>query len=131
MRIYADGVFDLFHYGHVRLLKRARELGDTLVVGVVTDEDAQSYKRTPIMNLDERMEMVRSCRYADEVVVAELVLTQEFIEAQRIDAVIHGSDSPQSEFYSVPIELGIMRYLPYTDSVSTTDIIRRITHSGI
>jgi len=128
MRVYVDGVFDLFHYGHVRMLKRARELGDTLVVGVVTDADAQSYKRVPLMSLAERMEMVQSCRYVDEVVEAQLTLDQAFLHKHHIAVVVHGDDSQQDEFYAVPLAMGIMRYLPYTQSVSTTDIIQRCNH---
>lgn len=126
MRIYVDGVFDLFHYGHVRMLERARALGDTLVVGVVRDEDVQLYKRTPVLALEERMEVVRGCRHADEVVVAQLVVDQAFLSRHRIDRVVHGDDSAQSEFYAAPLEMGIMLYLPYTRSISTTDIMRRI-----
>ena len=125
MRVYVDGVFDLFHYGHVRMLQRARALGDTLVVGVVTDADAQSYKRVPLMSLAERKEMVQSCRYVDEVVEAQLTLEAEFLHRHGIEVVVHGDDSPQQEFYAVPLAMGIMHYLPYTPSVSTTDIIRR------
>ena len=126
MRIYVDGVFDLFHYGHVNLLRRARALGDELVVGVVSDEDALSYKRTPILTQDERMAVVQGCRYVDQVVSAQLVLTEAFLRQHRIDRVVHGDDSPQSEYYGVPLEMGIMEYLPYTKAVSTTHIIRRI-----
>lgn len=129
MRIYADGVFDLFHYGHVRLLRRARESGGegaTLVVGVVSDEDAASYKRRPVMRFEERREVVRGCRYADEVVAAPLVMTEAFLREQRIDRVIHGDDSEQADFYAVPRARGMMLYLPYTDSVSTSDIMARM-----
>ena len=130
MRIYVDGVFDLFHHGHVNMLRQARELGDSLIVGVVSDEDALSYKRSPILSLEERTGVVRGCRYADEVITAELVIDEAFLRRHQIDKVVHGDDSDQSEFFAVPLEMGIMHYLPYTGSISTTDILGRIRQSS-
>ena len=126
MRVYVDGVFDLFHAGHVRLLQQARELGDELVVGVVTDADAMTYKRAPLLTYPERVEVVRACRYADKVVEAQLVLDAPFLEKHRIHKVVHGDDCSQSDFCAVPLELGIMHYLPYTRGISTTDIMNRV-----
>ena len=126
MRVYVDGVFDLFHAGHVRLLQQARELGDDLVVGVVTDADAMTYKRAPVLTYPERVAVVRACRYADEVVEAQLVLDAPFLEKHRIHKVVHGDDCSQSDFFAVPLELGIMHYLPYTRGISTTDIMNRV-----
>jgi len=61
------GTFDLFHPGHVQLLKRARELGSRLVVGLSTDEfNAKKGKRS-VMSFDERKMVLESCRYVDEV----------------------------------------------------------------
>ena len=67
-RVYIDMVGDLFHRGHVALLRAARALGDHLVVGVLSDESAEAYKRVPIMTLDERVAVIGSCRYVDELV---------------------------------------------------------------
>ena len=83
----------MFHYGHVRMLERARALGDTLVVGVVRDEDVQLYKRTPVLALEERMEVVRGCRHADEVVVAQLVVDQAFLNGHVEQEVIKAIDA--------------------------------------
>ena len=63
-RVYADMVGDLFHHGHVEFLRRARDLGDELVVGVHSDATAESYKRTPVMTMDERVRVVEACRRA-------------------------------------------------------------------
>ena len=60
-------VGDLFHPGHVALLRAARDLGDQLVVGVLLDETAAAYKRRPIMTLAERVAVIAACRYVDEV----------------------------------------------------------------
>ena len=126
MRVYVDGVFDLFHYGHAQMLERARALGDELWVGVVTDQDARSYKRSPVLTYAERAAAVRACRHADRVVEAQLVLDSAFIERHGIHKVVHGDDSNQADFFAVPLEMGIMHYLPYTRGISTTDIINRI-----
>jgi len=127
MRVYVDGVFDLLHVGHVAMFHKARAIADdvTLIVGVVRDEDAASYKRPPVIRYEDRVAMVRECRAVDEVVEAQLVLSSAFLERHQVQAVIHGDDDAQSAFYAVPLEMGIMRYLPYTPRTSTTAIIAR------
>lgn len=132
MRVYLDGVFDMLHVGHVAMFHKARAVAPdvTLVVGVVRDEDVAHYKRTPIIPYKDRMTMVRECRAVDEVIEAELVISSEFLERNQLQLVIHGDDDTQSDFYAVPLEMGIMRYLPYTTSTSTTDIISRAIERG-
>lgn len=125
-RVYVDGVFDLFHHGHSRMLAQARALGDELWVGVVNDQDARSYKRQPVLTYAERAAAVRACRHADRVVEAQLVLDARFLEKHGIHKVVHGDDSTQDAFFAVPLEMGIMHYLPYTRGISTSDIIDRI-----
>jgi len=124
--VYIDGVFDLFHYGHIRLLNRVRKMGTRLIVGVVTDEDALSYKRTPIIPLPYRLKLLQELGIADLVIPAQLRITKEYIEEHGIDLVVHGNDSQQSDFFKVPIEMGIMEYIPYTEGISTTEIMRWI-----
>ena len=66
---YTTGVYDMFHVGHLRLIKRAKEMCEHLIVGVSTDELVQSYKnKAPIVPYEERKEIVAACRYVDEVV---------------------------------------------------------------
>jgi cytidyltransferase-like protein len=133
VRVYADGVFDLFHPGHVAFLKRARAAGGPhaeLLVGVITDRDAQ-WKRRPVMTHAERVEMVRHCTEVDAVVAdPPLVLTAEFLTANGIDFVVHGDDDLQEGFYRVPREQGKMLYVPYTRGVSTTELIARAKQVG-
>ena len=121
--VYAVGVFDLFHMGHVEFLRRARAAGGPgarLVVGVVSDADA-AWKRRPVMSAAERAEMVRACGGADEVIEGcPLVVTGEFLDARGITLVVHGDDDRQETFFRVPIDRGIMRYVPYTRGVSTS-----------
>jgi cytidyltransferase-like protein len=129
-RVYADMVADLFHFGHVEFLKTARELGDALVVGIHSDDTVASYKRRPVMTMDERVRVVRACRYVDEVLPhAPLGVSVEWIAAHGLDLVVHGDDfdeATERALYGVPIDMGIYRRIPYTGGISSSDIIRRI-----
>ncbi|WP_327351295.1 adenylyltransferase/cytidyltransferase family protein [Streptomyces sp. NBC_01304] len=128
-RVYVDMVGDLFHPGHVALLKAARAFGDHLVVGVLSDEVASSYKRRPIMSLAERVTVIEACRYVDAVVPdAPFRVTTEFLDAHGIAVVVHGDDvSPDGiEAAFGPVAAaGRLRLVRYTAGVSTTDLIRR------
>jgi cytidyltransferase-like protein len=129
-RVYADMVADLFHYGHVEFLRQARALGDELVVGIHSDEAVETYKRPPIMTMTERIAVVRACRYVDEVIPdAPLSAGHDYLDRHRIDIVVHGDDfSPESVryWYGAALERGILRLVPYTIGISTTDIIARL-----
>ena len=128
-RIYVDMVADLFHFGHVNFLRKAREQGDYLLVGIHSDETVKSFKRNPIFNMEERIASVAGCRYVDEVISdAPLSVEREWIERHDIDLVMHGDDfsSDMMELcYKVPIEMGIFRTVAYTPGISTTEIINR------
>lgn len=129
-RVYADIVGDLLHAGHIEFFKNARAFGDYLIIGVLSDEDVASYKRVPILTLEERVAMIQACRYVDEVIVAPpLRTTEEWLKEHEIDIVVHGDDfNPELliDQYGVPIQLGIFRTVPYTKGISTTNIIERI-----
>lgn len=127
--VFVGMVGDMFHAGHVNILQKAKSLGDYLIVGVTSDEDAQSYKRVPIMRYKERVKVVASCVYVDEIVPEPLHMSQEFIDEYGIDLVVHGDDMNEETlkfFYEVPMNIGILKVLPYTPGVSTSDIIKRI-----
>ncbi len=130
IRVYVDVVADLFHVGHVNFLRQTRTHGDYLLVGVHADETVMSYKRRPIFSMEERVALVESCRYVDEVVPdAPLTIDRGWIEQLNIDLVLHGDDisSEMEEFcYKTPIAMGIYRSVGYTPEISTTEIIARI-----
>ncbi len=96
-RVYVDGVYDLFHYGHAEMLGRVRAKFTptaTIIAGVARDDDCAKYKRLPIMTQDERARSVRACKYVDEVIEnAPWVITQEFLDTNRIDFVCHDEAS--------------------------------------
>lgn len=129
-RVYVDMVGDLFHMGHVALLKAAREMGDWLVVGVLSDEVVEAYKRRPIMSLDERTSVIRSCRYVDEVIPgAPDRVTIDFLDSHGIAFIVHGDDivlSSTNHVYAEVAAAGRLRLIPRTNSISTTEIIRRV-----
>ena len=118
-RIYVDGVFDLFHAGHIAFLRKARSalvpaglkvVGEALapvvlIVGVITDEDA-GWKRRPYVSHADRVTVVRHCKLVDFVVERPpLVITDQFLADHAIDLVVHGDDSAQADFFAVPIAL--------------------------
>jgi len=132
-KIYVDIVGDLFHLGHVNLFKKARALGDYLIVGVHSDEDVESYKRKPVLSLEERSKVIRSCKYVDEVVTAApLVVTVDFLHEYDISYVVHGDDVNEEvkRQHKIPYELGMVKYVPYTEGISTTEIIERIKNGN-
>ena len=129
IRVYSDMVADLFHYGHVEFLKKARALGDYLLVGVHDDATAERNKRTPILTMEERVASVAGCRYVDEVLPhAPWIVDRAWIEKYNIHLVVHGDDYAQEtleHIFQVPFEMGIFRVIPYTGGISSTEIIRR------
>ena len=131
--VYIDGIWDLYHYGHVNFIKRCKDYGDKLVVGVVSDEDCTNIKRKPVLNMEERVKVLESCKYVDQIIAPCPCngITKEFIESNKIDMILHADDYSEDmvkKYYSVPRELGIFKMIPYTKTISTTDIINRLTN---
>ncbi len=119
---YTTGAFDLFHVGHVNLLRNARSLCDRLIVGVSTDKCLQSYKRKPVIPYEDRAAIVRACRYADVVIPQTDMNKREAVERLKPDFLFIGDD--WFERYSGE-QLGVrIVYLPYTRKVSTTLLIK-------
>lgn len=97
IRVYMDGCFDLMHYGHANALRQAKTLGDELVVGLVPDSEILRCKGPPLMNEEERLEMVESVKWVDEVLTGvpydlTPAFLEELIHKHKIDYVIHGDD---------------------------------------
>jgi len=134
MRIYCDGVFDLFHVGHLESLKYIKNLYSdvTLIIGIISDKDTEMYKRKPIICESHRKEMILACRYVDLIIEsAPLIITKKFMDQHQIDLVVHGfsnkqDSEDQKEFFKIPLKLGKFREIPYSSLESTTSIIERV-----
>jgi cytidyltransferase-like protein len=123
-------VGDLFHPGHVALLRAARAFGDQLVVGVLSDETVAAYKRRPIMTMDERVAVIEACRYVDEVLAdAPYRVTQKFLDEHRLAIVVHGDDVDAdgvADVYGAAQEAGLLWLVPRTGDISTSALIDRV-----
>jgi len=122
-RVITFGTFDLFHIGHLQILKRARELGDYLIVGVSTDALNYSKKsRNPICNQQHRMEIIKELKCVDEIFYEEsLELKRDYILQTKADFLVMGDDwrGRFDEFNDICRVV----YLPRTPSISTTALI--------
>lgn len=134
IRVYADMCGDLFHAGHVNLLKKAKALGDELYAGVMSDADMAAYKHPPVLSMEERIAVIEACRYVDRVVPnAPTRPTPDFLDAHGIDIVCHGDDYTESqvqEYYGAILKTHRFVLVPYTASISSSDIIARIKARG-
>lgn len=123
---YTTGVFDMFHVGHLNILKRAKEQCEYLIVGVSTDENVQSYKhKTPVIPFAERCAIVEAIRYVDKVVPQENMDKFDAWKRLHFNAIFHGDDWKGSSMYDeVEIKLKAvgceMVFLPHTDGISST-----------
>ena len=129
MRIAATGVYDLLHVGHIGYFEKIKSEGDILIVLVNDDASAASYKRVPVIPLDQRMEMVKALGIVDEVYeYSDDSLTEETLNKYRIDRVYQASNPDMwQEYYRPAIKRGVMRFVDYDDSKQTTSqIIKKI-----
>lgn len=123
---YAAGAFDLFHVGHLNILKHARSQCDFLIAGVVSDEMLQTGKGiTPVIPLAERLEIVRNIRYVDEAVAETVPDKLDVWRELKFDVFFKGDDwrgtekgeKLEREFTAVGVEVV---YFPYTITTSST-----------
>ena len=131
MRIYIDGIFDLFHLESFRKCHNLNE-DVHLIVGVINDDDAEGYKRRPIINEEQRYAIVENVKYVNEIIRdAPLIITKEFIEENNIDLVVHGflnkeDEEKQEELFRYVREINKFKTIEYCNEISTSDIIDKI-----
>lgn len=131
---YIAGVFDLFHIGHLNMFKRAKEQCKYLIVGVVSDEGVRLNKQAePFVPFEERIEMVRSCKYVDEAVKLPLNFcgTRDMFKIYHFDVQFSGSDYEQDPAWLAEKEFlekngSTMIFFPYTQSTSSTKLKKAI-----
>uniref|UniRef100_A0A7S2V0A7 ethanolamine-phosphate cytidylyltransferase n=1 Tax=Fibrocapsa japonica TaxID=94617 RepID=A0A7S2V0A7_9STRA len=134
IRIFMDGAFDLMHYGHMNAFRRARSLGNYLVVGVNSDESIKQCKGPPVLTEEERMISVSGCKFVDEVVPnCPYVMSEDYldwvIKTYNIDYVVHGDDPcivNGKDVYESAKKRGKFKEIRRTEGVSTTDIVGRM-----
>ena len=123
---YTTGVFDLFHIGHLNILRRAKEQCEYLIVGVSTDEVVCSYKhKHPVVSFEERAAIVEAIKYVDKVVPQTTMDKFAAWQELQFDALFHGDDWKNSDVYNKYIEqfdgTGVeFVFLPHTDGTSST-----------
>ena len=122
-KVLTYGTYDLLHYGHIRLLKRARELGDYLIVGLSTDEFNEIKGKKSYYPYEIRKEMLEAIRYVDEV-IPEKNWKQKVsdIKDNNVDVVVRGSDWAGSDRFDYLKEYCEVTFLERTDGISTTQI---------
>lgn len=123
---YTTGVFDMFHIGHLNILKKAKEQCEYLIVGVSTDELVKNYKnKTPIIPFNERKEIISAIKYVDEVVTQEDRDKIKAYEKYKFDAMFVGDDWKGKELFKA-VEEKLKEYgtdvvyFPYTAGTSST-----------
>lgn len=123
---YTQGTFDMFHIGHLNLLKQAKELCDILIVGVNSDKLVEEYKhKTPIIHEEERAEILQAIRYVDNVVISRTLKKTEMHRFLHFDAIFIGNDwkgnerwmETEKKLRSIGVDVV---YLQHTAGVSST-----------
>ncbi|CAH0515221.1 unnamed protein product [Peronospora belbahrii] len=135
--VYIDGAFDMFHAGHVEVLRLAKREGSYLIVGVHNDSVVNVHRglNYPIMNLHERVLSVLGCKYVDDVLIdAPLHITPEMVASLNISVVVHGThrdqdylpESSLEELYEYPRKAGIFKSVESPIKLDVNDIVARI-----
>ena len=130
---YTQGTFDMFHIGHLNLIRNAKRHCDYLIVGVNKDELVESYKnKRPIIPLEERVEIVRAIRYVDEVIATDTLDKTKIWEKVHFDEIYIGDDWKGNERWEKTgkemEQLGAkLVFLPYTKGTSSTMLREKLT----
>lgn len=130
---YTQGTFDMFHIGHLNLIRNAKRHCDYLIVGVNKDELVESYKnKRPIIPLEERVEIVRAIRYVDEVIATDTLDKTKIWEKVHFDEIYIGDDWKGNERWEKTgkemEQLGAkLVFLPYTKDTPSTMLREKLT----
>ena len=125
--VYTTGAFDPFHFGHLNIIRKAKEIGDYLIVGVSTDELIEKAKnRKPFMPLNQRMEIISEMKCVDMVIPQIDKNKQNIVDKYKIDAIVVGSDW-KGKYPKTSCEI---IYIEYTKEISSTIIRKKLNHNG-
>ena len=132
---YTTGVFDLFHIGHLNILKRARLECDYLIVGITTDELAMSVKgEKPFISFEERVEIVESIKFVDEVVPQTTYNKMKAWNNLKFDRMFVGDDwkntkewiQIEKDFSEYNVEIIYFSYTTHTSSTILRDVLKKV-----
>lgn len=131
---YTSGVYDMFHVGHLNILRRAKEQCDYLIVGVTTDALClERKKKLPVICESERAAIVEAIRYVDCVILQQNMDKLETVKKYSVDAVFVGSDWKGTEAWKIyekqfaSVGCDVV-YLPHTDGISSTELRERMAN---
>lgn len=134
---YTTGVFDLFHIGHLNILKNAKSLCDYLIVGVTTDEVTLKMKnKLPIIPFDERIQIIESIKYVDKAVPKTSTNNVDAFLQLKFDVMIKGDDwkgTKKGEELEREMAISgvVVKYFPYTNETSSTILREAISKLNI
>lgn len=123
--VYTSGTFDMFHSNHLKMIEYARGLGDTLIVGVSTDELVASYKNPPIIPFEERIAIIKALKYPDIVIPQRSLEHTEVVKKLNIDVFVVGDDWVGKYDYLKGLGVTVF-YFPRGEGASTTGIKKTI-----
>lgn len=129
---YTTGVFDMFHIGHLNIIRRAKELCDYLIVGVSTDELVEQYKhKIPVIPFNERLAIVESCRFVDKAIAQTTMNKLKAWEELHFDIMFHGNEWQGTDLYNQYekefAKVGaVIHYLSHTEGISSTILREKI-----
>ena len=132
---YTTGVFDMFHIGHLNIIRRAKEKCDYLIVGVSTDDVVEGYKHhKPIIPYEQRAAIVEAIKYVDEVVPQTTMDKTEFLKQRHFDVMFHGDEWKGTELYNHYeaefAKFGArIEYLSHTEGISSSMLRGLVTNS--
>ena len=133
--LYTGGTFDLFHYGHINFLSKCKNVADKVVVALNTDEFVSEFKKSPIMNYEERRLSLSYCQYVDEIVPHAFGKdSKPTILSVKPDIIAVGDDWAHKDYYQqmsftqdwLAQNSMTLIYIPYTKGISTSEIKARI-----
>jgi choline-phosphate cytidylyltransferase/glycerol-3-phosphate cytidylyltransferase len=119
--VYTSGTFDMFHSNHLKMIKYARGLGETLIVGVSTDELVCSYKKPPIIPFEERLAIIEALKFPDIVIPQKSLDHTIIVKKLNIDVFVVGDDWFGKYDYLKGLGVTVF-YFPYGDGVSSSNI---------
>lgn len=123
---------DIIHSGHFNALRQGKSLGDILIVGVIADDEIRRCKGPPVMSQDERAEMIRACKWVDDVIVGvEYYVTPDILDRVQCDYVAHGDDiairkDTGTDAYADVRAAGKLKIIKRTEGVSTTEMVGKM-----